>query len=220
MTFADRIQAGKRLAEALARYRGAEAVVLALPRGGVPVAAEVAERLGLPLDLLLVRKIGVPWQPELAMGAVIDGGDPVIVRNDDVLRLAGVTEGGFDRVCRKELAEIERRRARYLGVRKPLDVAGKVAIVIDDGIATGATVRAAIQGVRSRRPAKVVLAVPVAPPETVAALRHDADEVVCLEQPERFGAISLYYARFPQVDDETVIAILAEANAGENATPG
>lgn len=218
MVFVDRGEAGKYLAKALEEYRKEDAVVLALPRGGVPVAAEVAERLGLPLDLLLVRKIGVPWQPELAMGAVIDGDDPVVVRNDDVLHLAGISDLKFKRVCRAELAEIERRRVRYLGRRKARDVTGKTAIVIDDGVATGATVRAAIQGLRRRRPAKIVLAVPVAPPETIAALRRDADEVVCLEQPDHFGAISLYYANFPQVDDDTVIAILATVAAGESTT--
>jgi predicted phosphoribosyltransferase len=214
--FVDRIEAGKRLADALARYRGVEAVILALPRGGVPVAAEVAERLGAPLDLLLVRKVGVPWQPELAMGAVVDGAEPVVVRNQEVLRFAGISEGEFENVCQQELAEIERRRKRYLGDRKPLEVAGKVAIVVDDGIATGATVRAAIRGLRRRGPAEIVLAVPVAPPETVAALSEEADEVVCLEAPERFGAISLYYASFPQVGDDTVIALLDQSGAKED----
>src|ERR1051326_98537 len=145
MPFADRTEAGRRLGVALAAYQDRQPVVLALPRGGVVVAAEVAARLSAPLDLILVRKIGVPRQPELAMGAVVDGRHPIVVRNDEVISDVGVSAAGFDAVGRRELAEIERRRQRYLGGRAPLEVAGRSAIVIDDGIATGATMRAALQ---------------------------------------------------------------------------
>ncbi|CAG0996836.1 MAG: phosphoribosyltransferase [Bauldia sp.] len=209
MSFVDRIEAGRRLADALETYDGKETVVLALPRGGLPVAAEVAARIGSPLDLLIVRKIGVPYQPELAMGAVVDGDAPVVVRNEDVIRQAEITQAEFDRVRDHELAEIERRRARYLAGRQPVEVKDRTVIVVDDGIATGATVRAAIRGLRRRKPREIVLAVPVAPPDTVAMLEKEADRVVCLEQPSFFQAIGLHYRDFRQISDEEVIATLA-----------
>jgi putative phosphoribosyl transferase len=207
--FTNRIDAGRRLARALARYDQEPVVVLALPRGGVPVAAEVAAALNAPLDLVLVRKIGYPPQPELAMGAVVDGADPIIVRNEDVIRVTGVSEAEFDAVCKQELAEIERRRARYLGARTPVELSGRTAIVIDDGLATGATMRAALRALRKREPRKIVLAVPVAPSDTLEGMRGDADEIVCLEAYEFFGAIGAYYADFSQVSDEEMISILA-----------
>ena len=209
MPFADRTDAGRKLAQALAGYRGQHVVVLALPRGGVPVAAQVAEALKAPLDLILVRKIGVPMQPELAMGAVVDGAAPLIVRNEDVIQIAGIEEAEFKRVCDDELAEIERRRRRYLGGRARIDVAGRVAIVVDDGIATGATTRAALRAMRARKPKKLVLAVPVAPTESLAAMKAEADEVVCLEDYESFGAIGYYYSDFRQTSDDEVIDTLA-----------
>ena len=181
MMFRNRSEAGRQLAAALAAYKDQSCVVLALPRGGVPVAAEVAAALGAPLDLILVRKIGVPGQPELAMGAVADGGQPLIVRNDDVIRIAGVSEKDFKAICASELAEIERRRRIYIGDRRPADVEGRVAILVDDGIATGATTRAALRATRMRNPKKLVLAVPVGPTDTLAELRREADEVVCLD---------------------------------------
>ncbi len=208
MSFKDRSEAGRKLAAALAGFKDQHPVILALPRGGVPVAAEVAAVLNAPLDLILVRKIGVPFQPELAMGAVVDGGTPIIVRNEDVIRLAGIDEAEFKAICDSELAEIERRRQRYLGSRERADVSGRTAIVIDDGVATGATTRAALRATRLRKPKKLVLAVPVAPTDNLAALRHDADEVICLEDYEFFGAIGLYYADFNQVADEEVIELL------------
>ena len=208
MPFKDRSDAGRKLAEALASYRGQQPVILALPRGGVPVAAEIAAALNAPLDLILVRKVGVPFQPELAMGAVVDGGAPIIVRNEDVIRLAGIDESEFKAVCDGELAEIERRRQRYLGNRERVNISGRTAIVIDDGVATGATTKAALRATRSRNPKKLVLAVPVAPTESLAELRGDADDVVCLEDHEFFGAIGAYYADFSQVSDEEVIDIL------------
>jgi predicted phosphoribosyltransferase len=208
MPFKDRSEAGRKVAVALAGYKDQDAAVLALPRGGVPVAAEVAAALNASLDLILVRKIGVPSQPELAMGAVVDGGSPVIVRNEDIIRLAGIDEAEFKAVCDSELAEIERRRQRYLGGRERLDIAGRTAILIDDGIATGATTRAALRASRMRDPKKLVLAVPVAPTESLAQMRQEADDVVCLEHHEFFGAIGFYYRDFQQVSDDRVIEIL------------
>ncbi len=209
MPFRDRSDAGAKLARALARYKTAQPAILALPRGGVTVAAEVAAALDVPLDLVLVRKIGVPAQPELAMGAVVDGEAPVIVRNDDVIEMAGVSEAEFKAVCDSELAEIERRRRRYLGERARIPIAGRTVIVIDDGVATGATMRAALRALRARRPQKLVLAVPVAPTDMLAVMRREADDVVCLEDHKRFGAIGMFYADFRQVTDEEVIAALA-----------
>jgi putative phosphoribosyl transferase len=215
MPFKDRSDAGRKLAKALAAYKDQCPVILALPRGGVPVAAEVAAALHAPLDLILVRKIGLPIQPELAMGAVVDGGAPIIVRNEDVIRWEGIDETEFKAICDSELVEIERRRQRYLGSRERSDVAGRIAIVIDDGIATGATIRAALRATRMRNPKKLVLAVPVAPTDNLVALRSDADEVVCLEDYEFFGAIGGYYANFNQVADEEVIKMLKRFPARE-----
>lgn len=220
MPFKDRTEAGCKLAAALAKYKNQQPVILALPRGGVPVAAEVADALKAPLDLILVRKIGVPFQPELAMGAVVDGAAPVIVRNEDVIRLAGINEADFKSVCDAELAEIERRRARYLGSRERAEVAGRTAIVIDDGVATGATTRAALRATRARNPKKLVLAIPVAPTESLAAMREEADDVVCLEDHEFFGAIGFYYSNFRQTSDEEVIKLLERFPAHEPETGG
>ena len=209
MPFKDRLDAGCKLAAVLTKYKDRQPVVLALPRGGVPVAAEVAVALNAPLDLILVRKIGVPFQPELAMGAVVDGGAPIVVRNEDVIRLAGIGEQYFKAVCEQELAEIERRRQRYLGSRERVDIAGRAVIVIDDGIATGATTRAALRATRMRNPKTLVLAVPVAPTENLAAMREEADDVVCLEDYAPFGAIGYYYSDFRQISDQEVTDILA-----------
>ncbi len=208
MLFQNRTDAGRKLAGALKKYKGCHPVVLALPRGGVPVAAEVAAELGAPLDLVLVRKIGVPIQPELAMGAVTDGGQPMVVRNSEIVKLCGVSEGEFDAVCKEELAEIERRRKRYIGNRPRAGVEGQVAIIVDDGIATGATTLAAIQAVRGRKPRELVLAVPVAPLDTVKKLHAEVDAIVCLDTPEELGAIGYFYNDFHQVGDEEVIATL------------
>jgi predicted phosphoribosyltransferase len=209
MPFMDRTDAGRKLAKALAKYKTDQPIVLALPRGGVPVAAEVAGALGAPLDLILVRKLGVPFQPELAMGAIVDGGAPVTVRNEDVIRLAGIGEADFRAACDRELAEIERRRKLYLGDRPHPDVAGRVVIVVDDGIATGATTRAALRATRARNPKKLVLAVPVAPTSTLHELRSEVDDLVCLEDYEPFGAIGYFYGDFRQINDEEVTATLA-----------
>jgi predicted phosphoribosyltransferase len=206
--FESRADAGRRLARALGRFKPRHPVILALPRGGVPVAAEIASALDAPLDLLLVRKIGVPSQPELAMGAVVDGASPIIVRNEDIIRAVEINLSAFDAACHKELAEIERRRETYLGDRARTDITGRVVIIVDDGIATGATIKAALQAVRQRNPKELVLAVPVAPPETVSELRPLIDDLVCLETPELFGAIGYFYRDFEQLEDSDVIAIL------------
>jgi len=217
MPFIDRADAGRKLAQALSKYRDRRPAILALPRGGVPVAAEVAEALEAPLDLVLVRKIGIPFQPELAMGAIVDGGHPIIVRNEEVIREAGIDAKRFQAICDQELAEIERRRASYLGNRERIDVAGRTAVIIDDGIATGATIRAALRAVHAREPKTVVLAVPVAPTDCLAELRAETDDLVCLEHHAFFGAIGMYYRDFRQVSDEEVIAILARYPARTKA---
>ncbi|MGZ5876628.1 MAG: phosphoribosyltransferase [Bradyrhizobium sp.] len=208
MDFLDRSDAGRKLAKALSGYKDRHAVVLALPRGGVPVAAEVAAALDAPLDLILVRKIGVPTQPELAMGAVVDGTAPIVVRNEEVIELSGTTSDEFDAACTSELEEIERRRQLYIGDRPRAEITGQVVIVIDDGIATGATTRAALQAIRNRKPKELVLAVPVAPPDTITQLRGEVDALICLETPELFGAIGYFYRDFRQVSDQEVVAIL------------
>ena len=209
MPFGNRTEAGRELAVALAGYKDQQPVVLALPRGGVVVAAEVAAALAAPLDLILVRKVGVPFQPELAMGAVVDGGASIVVRNEDVIRYAGIEEADFTAACRSELAEIERRRQLYLGGRERAEIAGCTAIVIDDGVATGATTRAALRATRLRSPKRLLLAVPVAPTESLAELRQEADHVVCLEHHDMFGALGHYYSDFRQIADSEVIEILA-----------
>jgi putative phosphoribosyl transferase len=208
MLFRNRTHAGQKLARALIRYKSLHPVVLALPRGGVLVAAEVAAALDAPLDLVLVRKIGVPNQPELAMGAVTDGEQPMVVRNSEIIESCGISEQEFDGVANEELAEIERRRRRYIGDRAGAKVMGQVAIIIDDGIATGATTLAAIQAVRSRKPKELVLAVPVAPLDTVKKLHSEVDAIVCLDTPEELDAIGYFYHDFHQVSDEEVIATL------------
>ncbi|MGZ3273897.1 MAG: phosphoribosyltransferase [Caulobacteraceae bacterium] len=209
MPFRNRADAGKRLARVLAAYESQDVVVLALPRGGVPVAAEIAEALGAPLDLVLVRKIGAPFHEELAMGAVAEGEPPVTVRNEDVIAMLGVDEETFGRVRDKELAEMERRRRAYLSGRASADVAGRIAMVVDDGVATGATTRAALRAVRARRPRKLLLVTPVAEAEVQAMLRHEADEVICLEDHLVWGSIGGCYDDFRQISDIEVTNTLA-----------
>ena len=209
MSFIDRTDAGRQLAKALAAYKDQRPIVLALPRGGVPVAAEIATALDAPLDLILVRKIGLPRQPELAMGAVVDGDKPVTVRNEDVIAMSGVSEQDFKAARETQLAEIERRRKLYLGDRPHPELSGRTVIVVDDGIATGATTRAALQAARMRKPSKLVLAIPVAPTDMLGTLRDYVDELVCLEDHRQFGAIGVFYSDFTQVSDKEVIEILA-----------
>ena len=209
MRFRNRVEAGRRLAAALAGYKRENPLILALPRGGVPVAAEVATQFDAPMDIILVRKIGAPMQPELALGAVVDGGEPIVVRNPYVIESTATSEEEFRQLCQAEIAEIERRRARFLGKRAPLDPQGRVVIVVDDGIATGATMRAALQATRARRPRKLVLAVPVAPSDTLESLRGEVDEVVCLTNLGPIRAIGYYYDDFRQLTDADVIDVLS-----------
>ncbi|MGY3617082.1 putative phosphoribosyl transferase [Bradyrhizobium sp. USDA 10063] len=219
MLFRDRVDAGQKLAEALHRYKPRHPIILALPRGGVPVAAEVAKSLEAPLDLILVRKIGVPIQPELAMGAVVDGDEPMVVRNMEVIETTGVNEQTFDAICKRELVEIERRRQRYLGDRPRAAMKGQVIIIVDDGIATGATTLAAIRALRKREPQELVLAVPVAPLGTLEKLQAEVDAVVCLDTPTDFDAIGFYYRDFQQVSDDEVIATLKHFPANRTGAP-
>ena len=213
MPFRNRDDAGRQLALRLLKFKGEEIVVFALPRGGAPVAAPIAEALGAPLDLVLVRKIGVPFQAELAMGAVADGGTPITVRNEDVIAMARVSEETFEAVRQRELEEIERRRRAYVGSRPRPEAQGHIAIVVDDGVATGATTRAALRAVRALNPSKLVLATPVAPPETLASLAPEADETICLETPADFSAIGCFYGDFRQTSDTEVVAILDRLGA-------
>jgi predicted phosphoribosyltransferase len=213
MIYENRSEAGKRLARELAGYEEQNPLVLALPRGGLVVAAEIAWALDAALDIVLVRKLGVPDQPELAMGAVVNGGSPYVVRNEDIIEAAGISEDEFEQVCRRELAEIGRRRQLYLKDRPRAELQGRVVIVVDDGIATGATTLAALRSIRKRQPKKLVLAVPVAPTSTLDELAGVADEIVCLQSHEPFYAIGAYYADFHQVRDREVIEILKKTRA-------
>ena len=211
MRFADRTDAGRQLALALAKLDLPDPVVLALPRGGVPVAIEVARALKAPLDLVMVRKIGLPGQPEVALAAVVDGARPDLEVNEGIARQAGYNRLDIVKLAEPALAEIARRRAVYLAGRDPVPLGGRTAIIVDDGIATGATVRVALRSVRRQNPARLVLAVPVAPPEALAELAPLADDVICLLHPAHFIAVGAYYAVFDQVEDERVIALLAAA---------
>jgi putative phosphoribosyl transferase len=217
--FSDRTEAGRAVADLLATRPPPRPVVLALPRGGVPVGFEIARRLHAPLDLVMVRKIGVPYQPELAAAAVANGDAPEIVVNDNVAAMAGLGPDDIAAMAEAQLQEIARRRALYLKGRVAVPLEGRTAIVVDDGIATGATTRAALRAVRRRNPERLVLAVPVAPPDTLDALREEVDEIVCPARPAFLGAIGAYYRDFTQVDDETVIRLLDEANRSERGGP-
>lgn len=208
MLFEDRRDAGRRLAAALGEFRCHDCIVLALPRGGVPVGAEVARALQVPLDLLLVRKIGAPRQPELAVGSVMDGGAPLIIRDRELLALTGTSIKQFDRICMRELAEIERRRKIYLRGRAPLPLENRIAIVVDDGLATGSTMRVALRAARLRGPAYLVMAVPVASRSALDNLSGEADQTFCLAAPEPFRAVSDFYRDFRPVEDKEVVQTL------------
>jgi putative phosphoribosyl transferase len=211
--FADRQDAGRQLADLLeTKIRGEDAVVLALPRGGVPVAYEVATRLGAPLDVLLVRKLGVPWQPELAFGAVATG--DVVVLNDDHVRAMGLSEDIVSDIVERERMELDRRELLYLEGHEPVDIAGKTVVVVDDGIATGSTVRAALESLARRGVARRIVACPVAAAETIRGLEDEADEIVCLRTPARFSAVGAWYDDFAPVSDAEVRNLLDQAETG------
>lgn len=210
--FADRSEAGSDLADALMDYAGRDDVlVLALPRGGVPVGYEVAAALEAPLDVITVRKLGHPRQPELALGAIATGGGRVL--NEEVLAGLDVPQAEIDRIAEEEREELERRERAYRGESTLPEIRDKTVIVVDDGMATGSTMRAVLQVLREREPGRLVAAVPVAPPSACDESRQDADDVICLRTPEPFGAISMWYDAFPQTTDEEVQRLLREAGA-------
>jgi putative phosphoribosyl transferase len=213
--FADRSEAGRRLADRLLHLKDQRPVVLALPRVGVPVGLEIARALDAPLDLVLVRKIGAPFQPELAVGAVVDGGRSETVLNQEIVRELQVPESYIAEESARQLAEIERRRKLYFAGSGRAAVEGRTAIVVDDGIATGATMEAALHATRRAHPERLVLATPVAPPDTIERLRPQADEVVCLATPTWFMAIGAFYQNFQQVSDEQVVDLLKQARVEE-----
>jgi putative phosphoribosyl transferase len=209
--FADRVEAGSLLARALSHVAGDDVVVLALPRGGVPVADQVARHLGVPLDVIVVRKLGVPVQPELAFGAIGEGGVRVI--NDEVVRMAHVRDGDIEAVERRERAELDRRVDRFREGVAAVPIDGRVAVVVDDGVATGSTARAACQVARARGAKRVVLAVPVAPHDWRERLGDVADELVCVDAPRWFGAVGQFYDDFRQTTDAEVVELLRAAHA-------
>jgi predicted phosphoribosyltransferase len=207
MIFSDREQAARRLAEKLSAYKGLNPLVLAIPRGAVPMAKLIAEALGGEFDVVLVRKLGAPGNPEFAIGAVDETGWAYL---GPYAALAGADEGYIERAKARELETIRRRRTQYSPLHPPIDPQGRVVIVVDDGLATGSTMLAALHALRKRAPQKLVCAVPVAPPDTVEKVRGHADEVVCLYAPENFQAVGQFYADFGQVEDDEVIALLSE----------
>jgi predicted phosphoribosyltransferase len=211
--FRSRREAGRAVADQLGGYAGRpDVLVVGIPRGGLAVASEIARALGAPLDVFAVRKLGVPGHEELAMGAIATGG--VVVRNDEVVEGLGISDGLIETVVARERRKLQRREEAYRGNRAPLEVAGRTVIVVDDGLATGSTMRAAVRALRARGPARIVVAVPVAPPDTCASLRSEADEVVCPLMPEPFQAVGLWYDAFPQLEDEEVREILEQARPG------
>lgn len=208
--FTNREAAGSQLADALAPVVTDNSVVFALPRGGLPVAAMVAAGLHALLEVVLVRKIGAPFQPELAIGAVVDGAQPITIIHDDVVEVLGVTRAYIESAEKEALAEIDRRRRLYLRGRSPVRASGRTAIVVDDGVATGATVEAALKAIRKDKPKRLILAIPVAPKDALTRLRKHADEVVCLETPGPFWSVGSHYIDFPQLTDRDVQAVLEE----------
>ncbi|THK35041.1 phosphoribosyltransferase [Ensifer sp. MPMI2T] len=210
--FADRIDAGRKLALAIEREDFADPVVMALPRGGVPVAFEVAAHLGAPLEVLIVRKIGAPGHAEFGLGALVDGEEPQLVLNDEAMRLVHPPEAYVEAETERQRLEITRRRALYLGDRPRVSPKGRNVIVVDDGIATGGTAKAAIQALRKEGVAALMLAVPVAPPSAVTSLSREVDRMVCLASPSPFHAVSIYYDDFEQTTDAEVVALLKQAS--------
>jgi len=214
--FSDRREAGRRLAAALREYRGQNPVILALPRGGVPVGFEVARALRASLDVLLVRKIGAPGQPELGLGAIVDGSEPEIVLNQSVVDAVAPPSGYVEMEAQRQLAELGRRRRSYTSNRPSPKLSGRTVIVVDDGIATGGTVRAALRGIRRNEPACLVLAVPVAPAESLVELKPECDDIICLATPEPFYAVGPHYRDFTQTGDDEVVRLLGEAAGWAN----
>jgi putative phosphoribosyl transferase len=212
--FPDRPAAGRELAMRLGHYaRRHDVIILALPRGGIPVAFEVAQALEAPLDVFVVRKLGVPGHEELAMGAIASGaGKPVQVLNNEVVDSLGIPPSIIQRVANEERLELERREKAYRGNRPPADIAGHVVILIDDGLATGATMRAAALAVKQRKPARTVIAVPVAAAETCQQMKSLVDEMICLHTPEPFQAVGLWYDNFSQTTDDEVRALLQQSH--------
>lgn len=210
-TFKDRADAGRRLAGRLSRYAEENPLVLALPRGGVPVGYEVSRSLGAPLDIFLARKLGAPGRPEFGIGAVAQGG--VRILNERAVQILGIPEDFIERATERETSEIERRLRLLRGERPEPEVRGRTAILVDDGLATGVTARAAIRALRERNPRRLVLAVPVCAPQTVEDIRPEVDDLVCLESPPDFLAVGLWYEDFGQVEDEEVIELLQSAAA-------
>lgn len=215
--FADRQDAGRRLAKTLANLKLESPIVMAVPRGGVPVGAEVARALAVPMDIIVARKLRAPAQPELGIGAIVNGDHPESVLNPELIAILGVSPEYLRTETERELREIARRQAAYRGGRPATPVVGHTVILVDDGIATGGSIRAALRGLRRLNPRRVVLAVPVAPADTVENLRKEADEVVCLETPEEFSAIGEFYDDFSQTSDEEVVELLAEAYERERS---
>lgn len=210
LPFENREDAGRRLAEELQKRNYENPVILALPRGGVPVAYEVARVLDAQMDLLFVKKIGAPGWPEYGIGAVVDGANPQIVLTEEIVRQIRPSPDYIEAETQRQLKEIARRRAIYLGDRQPIDLTDRMVIIVDDGIATGGTVKAALKGVRKNKPRKIVLAVPVAPAETLEELSEQCDEIICLYTPYPFGAVGAFYRDFNQTDDSEVISLMSQ----------
>jgi len=206
MLFKDRIQAGQKLAEKLLEYKDKNVIILAIPRGGVVVAYEIAKVLNAPLDLIIPRKIGAPYQPELAIGAITQDG--TIILNEDIVSYLPIPENYIKNEAERQKKEIERRLIKYRGNAIEPNLENKIVIIVDDGIATGATMLAAIASIRKKKPSKIVVAIPVAPPESLEKIKEYADEIICLQTPEPFFAIGQFYERFEQLEDEEVIDIL------------
>jgi len=209
--FEDRVEAGRKLAKRLVQYKGKDAIVLAIPRGGVSVGYEVAKELGAALDVIIPHKIGAPGNPELAIGAVTQDG--TLMLNSQLIEYLQVSENYIQSEAERQRKEIERRMAKYRGNKEYPRLKGRIAILVDDGVATGATLRAAIASIRKNKPASLVLAVPVGPPDTIEALRNEVDTVVCLSTPEPFFAIGQFYRSFSQTSDEEVIRLLSRAES-------
>lgn len=215
MVFSDRRDAGRQLAERLEKYRDEDTVVLALPRGGVPVAAEVAKALDAQLDVIVARKLGAPGRPELGVGAIAEGGEPLV--DEQSLTMLGLERADLDATVEAERAELDRRVRRYRGDRELPNLNGRTVILVDDGLATGVTARAALQALRERKPARLVFAVPVGAPESARRVREEADDLVIVATPERFMAVGQWYEDFTQTTDTDVIALLGD---GQHSLPG